>query len=127
MRLLVLDDGLITAQLLGTLADAGHEVFGPVSCLEKAMALAIDKKPQLALLGVNKHGSRSECIQRLDELSIPTMFLIGCKVGGEEIEKARELFSDPNSLNVLLALVEYIQWESCGMPPEAAVVRGVAR
>jgi two-component system, response regulator PdtaR len=104
MRILVLDADLIATQLVVNLVDAGHEVLGPATSLEETMALAVVERPQLALLDIDKHRT---IVQPLDELGIPTMFLLGCKAVGEQREVPRGLLSEPESMNFLLALVEY--------------------
>lgn len=113
LRVLVVDDGFMAASLTPTLVEAGHEVIGPVTSAEEAMELAGEKKPQLAFVDINKHGSGSgpRVAYRCEELGIPTMFLIGCKVNTEPGEAAAGLLSDPHFLNDLLAVVEYIRSE----------------
>jgi CheY-like chemotaxis protein len=119
MRILVFDDGLIAARVADTLADAGHEVLGPVTSADEAMALAAEKKPQLAFVDINPQGIGSGQVvaRRCDELGIATMFLTGSKASLEEGESGAGLLSDPQFLNNLIAVVEYIHSEGRTMLP----------
>src|SRR5262245_48818371 len=102
------------------LADAGHEVIGPMTSAEEAIKLAHENKPQFAFLDVNRRGSDSgrSIIHCFDELGIPTMFLIGSLGSNEQREAAAGLLSDPHYLDFLLAVVEYIRTKGRSMLPE---------
>src|SRR5262245_22001274 len=97
LRILVLGDGPMAALLALTLADAGHEVIGPMTSAEEAIKLAHENKPQFAFLDVNRRDSDSgrSIIHCFDELGIPTMFLIGSLGSNEQREAAAGLLSDP--------------------------------
>jgi CheY-like chemotaxis protein len=115
LRILVLDDGLIAAQLAVTIAEAGHEVIGPVTSGDEAMELAVQKKPNLAFLNINQ--PQPAIVHRFDELGIPTMFLIG-SISAEAGASPAGLLFDPHFLNKLLAIVEYVQY-GAGISPAA--------
>jgi hypothetical protein len=110
MRILVFDEGVLAAAVANTLAAAGHEVLGPVTSADEAIALAVEKKPQLAFVDINPDGTRrgQAVADRCDELGIPTMFLMGSKDRVEEPATALGLLSDLQFLNNLLAVVEYV-------------------
>jgi CheY-like chemotaxis protein len=119
MRVLVFDDGLMAAALAKTLADAGQEVFGPVTSANEAIALVAEKKPQLAFIDINPQGSGSGRIvaRHCDQVGIPTMFLMGANASDAECGSGPALFSAPEFLKNLVQVVQYVQSEGRSMLP----------
>ena len=68
MRILIVEDEAIIALCIGlTLQEAGHEIMGPVACLDASLRLAERMVPDLALvdIGLDRGGSGIEVARAL--------------------------------------------------------------
>ena len=72
------DDGIIALELERIVKDAGHNVIGPVSTLEQALAYAPNADTALIDLGLSDGDSGSQLGRRLiDRVGIKVIFVTG--------------------------------------------------
>jgi CheY-like chemotaxis protein len=88
MRVLVLeDDALAAAAVAGLVAAAGHEVVGPLSTVQEALAEVRRAPPDLALVDVDlgRGGSGIAAARGLSRhFGVPSVFVTG------DVERARD-------------------------------------
>lgn len=80
MRILIVDDEpLIAMSLSLELEEAGHEIIGPASSIETAVALARVHRVELALLDIDlqHRGDGIVLAKRMREMDIPALFISG--------------------------------------------------
>ena len=76
--LVVEDDAFIALDLQDVLSEAGYDVLGPVATVAEAMRLLSEDAPDMALLDYNLGEETSIPVaHKLEELSVPFMFLSG--------------------------------------------------
>ena len=76
--LVVEDDAFIALDLQDVLSEAGYDVLGPVATVSEAMRLLSEDAPDMALLDYNLGEETSIPVaHKLEELSVPFMFLSG--------------------------------------------------
>jgi DNA-binding response OmpR family regulator len=77
--LLVEDEPLIAMSLCAELEDAGHDVIGPATSIESALALVRAHRVELALLDIDlqHRGDGIVLAKRMREMDIPTLFVSG--------------------------------------------------
>ena len=118
--LLVEDEVLIAMEQTFYLESAGHEVFGPASTSEKAIALAREVKPDLALVDIHlAQGSMGiDAARQMTTWGIPCLFVTSFR---EEVEPSREYgigcLPKPFSQGTLIAAVNAVQAIVDGKPP----------
>ena len=118
--LLVEDEVLIAMEQTFYLESAGHEVFGPAPTSEKAIALAQEVKPDLALVDIHlAQGSIGiDAARQMTAWGIPCLFVTSFR---EEVEPSREYgigcLPKPFSQGTLIAAVNAVQAILDGKPP----------
>ena len=110
--LLVEDEVLIAMEQTFYLESAGHEVFGPAPTAERAIALAQEVKPDLALVDIQlAQGSIGiDAARQMTAWGIPCLFVTSFR---EEVEPSREYgigcLPKPFSQGTLIAAVNAVQ------------------
>ncbi len=77
---MVEDETLIALYLVELLADLDYDVFGPAASAVRALRLAEDVRPDLALVDIGLTGRADGiaiAVELRDRLGIPTIFLSG--------------------------------------------------
>lgn len=134
--LVVEDDAILGHDLVGTLADAGYEVLGPLTTSMAAGVAAEHATPDLALVDINLIDSRLggvEAARKLRERGTPCLFL-----SGDVVEARRNwVFANgflrkPFTTEALLASVAFIDALQFGKvlpkkPNELELFDGAAR
>ena len=78
--LLVEDEPLVAMMLEATLSDAGHQVLGPASTVSRALELAEQTPPEMALVNINlRDGGDGTDLARemLHRWGTPSLFVSG--------------------------------------------------
>ncbi|WP_448204676.1 response regulator [Azospirillum sp. sgz302134] len=110
--LLVEDEVLIAMEQTFYLESAGHEVHGPASTAEKAIALAQEVKPELALVDIHlaQGSSGIDAARQMTAQGIACLFVTSYR---EEVEPSREYgigcLPKPFSQASLVAAVEAVR------------------
>ncbi|MGY0777881.1 response regulator [Azospirillum argentinense] len=118
--LLVEDEVLIAMEQSFYLESAGHEVHGPASTSEKALILAQEVKPDLALVDIHlaQGSSGIDAARRMTALGIPCLFVTSYR---EEVEPTREYgvgcLPKPFSQTSLVSAVEVVSAVLAGRTP----------
>lgn len=111
--LIVEDDPLVQADILGTLAQGGLQAIGPCSSGEEALIEAERARPALCLMDVQLNGPLDgidTAKQLRDRFAIPVIFLTGC-LDSKTVERARTVLpygylSKPFTADGLVAAIE---------------------
>ena len=110
--LLVEDEVLIAMEQTFYLESAGHEVHGPASTSEKAIALAQEVQPELALVDIHlaQGSSGIDAARAMTASGIPCLFVTSYR---EEVEPSREYgigcLPKPFSQATLIAAVDIVR------------------
>jgi len=99
------DDGIIALELERIVRDAGHNVIGPVSTLEQALAYAMKADAALIDLGLSDGDSGSQLGRRLiDRLGIKVIFVTGSPSSvGHGLDGSVDVVSKPFTDERILA------------------------
>lgn len=110
--LLVEDEQIIAMDLQENLEQMGYEVIGPANCMEEALSLAEQHKPNIALLDVMIEGEHDgiDTAQQLNTLGIPFIFLTAYS-DNQTMQRAAQVhpygvLTKPVERSVLLVMLE---------------------
>jgi len=127
--LLVEDEPLIAMSLEAGLSDAGHHVLGPASTAGRALALAEDSRPELALVNIElRDGSSGADLARTMRArwGVPSLFISGQVLEARRNEAAAlGYIAKPYTPEIVLAAVEVVKAIIEGRRPPPPIPRGL--
>ena len=119
--LLVEDEALIALTLEMTLSEAGYTVLGPVATVQRALELARQEVPDLALVNINLRdgGNGIELARELrTRWMVPVLFVSGQRSDAlANRDVAMGFMGKPYDAAVALASVRLVQHLLEGRPP----------
>jgi two-component system, response regulator PdtaR len=135
MRILIVEDEMVIAwDIQSTLENAGHTVIGIAATVVKAMKIAEDNCPDLALVNINLREGRGVGIDfardLLNKCGAPSIFVSGqLKEARESKDAALGYLGKPWRSGTLLASVDVAHRLINGenpdpVPPELELFRG---
>lgn len=122
MLILIVEDNAIVAFMIEeALTHAGHEVLGPVSQLDEAIALAEQFRPQVALVDIDLADETSGveiARQLMTMLKIPSVFATGqSETAHQNADAAIGVIAKPYSPSDIVAAIGAISEELSGRRP----------
>lgn len=118
--LLVEDEILIALEQRFYLESAGHEIFGPASTAQEAIALAREVVPDLALVDIHlaQNSSGIDAVEALTKLGIHCLYITSFR---DEVKPGRPLvigcLPKPFTENLLIGAVEVARTVLAGGSP----------